>query len=83
MIKLHMTHRSENFKEAIRMKGTVKWFDAKKGYGFITMEDGNDIFVHYSAIEMDGYKTLRENQEVEFDISEGSKGKQASNVREA
>lgn len=65
------------------MKGTVKWFDAKKGYGFITMEDGNDIFVHYSAIEMDGYKTLRENQEVEFDISEGSKGKQASNVREA
>lgn len=65
------------------MRGTVKWFDSKKGYGFITMEDGNDIFVHYSAITMDGYKELRENQEVEFEISEGSKGKQASNVRPA
>ncbi len=63
------------------MKGTVKWFDAKKGYGFITMEDGNDIFVHYSAIQMDGYKNLKENQSVVFDISEGSKGKQASNVK--
>ncbi len=63
------------------MKGTVKWFDPKKGYGFITMEDGNDIFVHYSAISMDGFKTLEENQRVEFDITEGPKGKQASNVR--
>ncbi len=70
-----------NFKEAICMKGTVKWFDPKKGYGFITMEDGNDIFVHYSAITMDGFKTLEENQKVEFDITEGPKGKQASNVR--
>ncbi len=65
------------------MKGTVKWFDPKKGYGFITMEDGNDIFVHYSAITMDGFKTLEENQRVEFDITEGPKGKQASNVRMA
>jgi CspA family cold shock protein len=65
------------------MKGTVKWFDPKKGYGFITMEDGNDIFVHYSAITMDGFKTLEENQKVEFDITEGPKGKQASNVRTA
>ncbi|WP_036224330.1 cold-shock protein [Mesoaciditoga lauensis] len=65
------------------MKGTVKWFDPKKGYGFITMEDGNDIFVHYSAITMDGFKTLEENQKVEFDITEGPKGKQASNVRAA
>ncbi len=65
------------------MKGTVKWFDPKKGYGFITMEDGNDIFVHYSAIAMDGFKTLEENQKVEFDITEGPKGKQASNVRAA
>ncbi len=65
------------------MKGTVKWFDPKKGYGFITMEDGNDIFVHYSAITMDGFKTLEENQRVEFDITEGPKGKQASNVRAA
>ncbi len=63
------------------MKGTVKWFDPKKGYGFITMEDGNDIFVHYSAITMDGFKTLEENQRVEFDITEGPKGKQASNVK--
>ncbi len=63
------------------MKGTVKWFDSKKGYGFITMEDGNDIFVHYSAIQTDGYKELRENQQVEFEITEGSKGKQAANVR--
>jgi CspA family cold shock protein len=69
------------FKEVTQMKGTVKWFDAKKGYGFITMEDGNDIFVHYSAIQMDGYKNLKENQPVVFDISEGSKGKQASNVK--
>ena len=65
------------------MKGTVKWFDAKKDYGFITMEDGNDIFVHYSAIKMDGYKSLKENQAVVFDITEGPKGKQASNVRSA
>ncbi len=63
------------------MRGTVKWFDSKKGYGFITMEDGNDIFVHYSVINMDGYKDLKENQEVEFEITEGAKGKQASNVR--
>jgi len=61
--------------------GTVKWFDAKKGYGFITMEDGNDIFVHYSAIQSDGYKSLEENQAVVFDVTEGSKGKQASNVK--
>lgn len=63
------------------MTGTVKWFDAKKGYGFITMEDGNDIFVHYSAIQSDGYKSLEENQSVVFDVTEGSKGKQASNVK--
>ncbi len=63
------------------MTGTVKWFDAKKGYGFITMEDGNDIFVHYSAIQSDGYKSLEENQAVVFDVTEGSKGKQASNVK--
>lgn len=63
------------------MRGTVKWFDSKKGYGFLTMEDGNDIFVHYSVINMEGYKDLKENQEVEFEITEGAKGKQASNVR--
>jgi CspA family cold shock protein len=62
------------------VKGTVKWFDAKKGYGFITGEDGKDVFVHFSAVDMDGYKKLEENQEVDFEIVEGEKGPQASNV---
>lgn len=65
------------------MKGTVKWFDPKKGYGFITTEDGTDIFVHYSAIQGGGYKELKENQKVTFDVTEGPKGKQASNVKPA
>ncbi|HBF10415.1 MULTISPECIES: cold shock domain-containing protein [Thermotoga] len=63
------------------MRGTVKWFDSKKGYGFITMENGEDIFVHWSAIQMDGFKTLRENEPVEFDVQQGTKGPQAVNVR--
>lgn len=64
------------------MNGKVKWFNAQKGYGFITAEDGSDVFVHFSAITgVDGYKTLAENQEVEFDVAEGSNGRtQASNV---
>jgi CspA family cold shock protein len=61
-------------------KGQVKWFDQKKGYGFITREDGDDLFVHYSAINRDGFKTLDEGDEVEFEISEGKKGLQATNV---
>ena len=60
--------------------GTVKWFSDQKGYGFITTEDGKDIFVHYSAIKGDGYKTLEEGQAVEFDITQGPKGEQATNV---
>ena len=60
--------------------GTVKWFNEKKGYGFLTSEDGSDVFVHFSAIKMDGYKKLVEGQKVEFDVTEGEKGKQASNV---
>jgi CspA family cold shock protein len=63
------------------MRGKVKWFNAKKGYGFITKEDGEDVFVHYSGIAMDGFKVLRDEQEVEFDIQDGDKGKQAVNVK--
>ena len=63
------------------MNGKVKWFNAEKGYGFIESEDGTDVFVHFSAIEMDGYKTLEEGQKVTFDITEGARGPQAANVK--
>ncbi|GIP21215.1 MULTISPECIES: cold shock domain-containing protein [Paenibacillus] len=62
------------------MKGTVKWFNAEKGYGFISVEGGEDVFVHFSAIQGEGFKTLEEGQEVEFDITEGNRGAQAANV---
>ncbi|WP_128896381.1 cold shock domain-containing protein [Longirhabdus pacifica] len=62
------------------MQGTVKWFNAEKGYGFIATEDGGDVFVHFSAINSDGYKTLEEGQNVEFEIVEGARGPQAANV---
>jgi len=61
--------------------GTVKWFNAEKGYGFIAREDATDVFVHYSAIQMDGYRTLEEGQHVEFDVGPGKKGEEAQNVR--
>ena len=61
-------------------KGKVKWFNAEKGFGFIEREGGTDVFVHFSAIAMDGYKTLQEGTEVQFDIVEGMKGTQAANV---
>jgi CspA family cold shock protein len=64
-------------------KGKVKWFNAEKGYGFIESEDGSDVFVHYSAIEMDGYKALEEGTEVVFEVIDGAKGPQASNVSKA
>ena len=65
------------------MKGTVKWFNASKGYGFITPESGEDVFVHFSAITMEGYKSLEEGQSVEFEVTKGPKGLQATNVRTA
>jgi CspA family cold shock protein len=61
--------------------GTVKWFNPDKGYGFITQEDGPDVFVHFSAISGEGYRNLEENQKVEFDVTQGPKGPQAANVR--
>ncbi|AIQ17447.1 MULTISPECIES: cold shock domain-containing protein [Bacillales] len=62
------------------MKGTVKWFNAEKGYGFLQVEGGEDVFVHFSAIQGDGFKTLDEGQAVEFDITDGNRGPQAANV---
>ena len=63
-----------------RILGTVKWFNAAKGYGFIGREDGEDVFVHFSAIQSDGYRRLEQGQQVEFSIEEGPKGQQAANV---
>ncbi len=64
----------------IFMKGKVKWFDGKKGYGFITAENGKEIFVHFSGIAKDGFKSLNEGQAVEFEVGSGAKGEQAINV---
>ncbi len=66
--------------EAATMQGKVKWFNAEKGYGFIEYEGGKDVFVHFSAIEMEGFKTLKEGQVVNFEIVEGERGPQAANV---
>ena len=63
-----------------RIKGTVKWFNAGKGYGFISREGGEDVFVHYSALQSEGYRSLTEGQQVEFTIERGPKGLQATNV---
>ncbi|MEN9737484.1 MAG: hypothetical protein RJA26_717 [Actinomycetota bacterium] len=62
-------------------QGTVKWFNSEKGFGFITQDGGADVFVHFSAIQTDGYRELKENQRVEFDVKTGDKGPQADNVR--
>jgi cold shock protein len=62
-------------------QGTVKWFNNDKGYGFISQADGEDVFVHFSAIQVEGYKSLEEGQTVEFEVTQGPKGKQAANVR--
>jgi CspA family cold shock protein len=63
--------------------GTVKWFNDAKGYGFISQEGGEDVFVHHTAIQMDGFRTLKEGERVEFDVTQGPKGLQAANVRKA
>ena len=63
-------------------KGTVKWFNDKKGFGFLSQEDGDDVFVHHTSIQAEGFKTLREGQEVEFEVQDGPNGPQAVNVRE-
>jgi CspA family cold shock protein len=62
-------------------QGTVKWFNAEKGFGFISVDGGSDVFVHFSAIESDGYRSLEENQRVEFEVKQGPKGPQAESVR--
>jgi CspA family cold shock protein len=63
------------------VKGTVKWFNEKKGYGFLSQENGNDVFVHYTSIKAEGFKTLKEGDAVEFEVHDGPKGPQAINVK--
>ena len=74
---------SEHEEDFNMEQGTVKWFNAEKGFGFIEREGGDDVFVHFSAIEEEGFKTLDEGQAVTFDIEEGNRGLQAANVRKA
>jgi len=75
-----MSLRIIKFRRYTLMNGTVKWFNAEKGFGFITGEDGIDVFVHFSQIKSDGYKSLEEGQKVSFDVTKGPKGPQAENV---
>lgn len=73
-------HIKIKFLEVIRMQGVVKWFNAEKGFGFIEVEGGKDVFAHFSAITGDGFKTLDEGQRVEFNVVEGNRGPQAENI---
>jgi cold shock protein len=75
------TGRPQSRDEHALTTGTVKFFNAEKGYGFISREDGDDVFVHYSSIQGSGYKSLAEGQKVEFDVAPGRKGEEAQNVR--
>jgi CspA family cold shock protein len=70
-----------SYKEECFLEGTVKWFDERKGYGFITSESGTDVFVHFSAIQEEGFKTLSEGQRVKFEVTDGPRGEQATNVQ--
>src|SRR5213595_1597645 len=74
-------HSTTEVRKCTVAQGTVKWFNSEKGYGFIAVDGGQDVFVHFSAIEMDGYKSLEDGQRVEFEIAQGQKGPQAENVR--
>ena len=76
-----MKGRAASEKESVLATGTVKFFNAEKGFGFISLEGQKDVFVHYSNIQGDGYKTLEEGQNVEFDVAPGRKGDEAQNVR--
>lgn len=71
---------SKDFIMTVNTQGTVKWFNESKGFGFILSDTGEDLFAHYSEIKMNGFKVLREGQRVEFEITQGKKGKQASNI---
>ncbi len=81
MVYNECRYKNRDLKKGVtQMTGTVKWFDAGKGYGFVTTSDGKDVFVHFSAIQSDGYKTLAEGDQVEFDVKDGDRGVQAANV---
>ena len=78
---IHLSASYSTFKEVLKMStGKVKWFNAEKGFGFITTDEGKDVFVHYSSIVADGFKTLEEGQAVNFDIVDSDRGQQAANV---
>ncbi len=83
LLRHHIGSLGSGFKELHVARGTVKWFNEAKGFGFISQEDGEDVFVHFSAVQGEGFKTLAEGEALEFDVTRGPKGLQAANVRKA